>query len=279
MNAFLKLMVVLACTLLVSTGCTTKKKTEPQTVSPEQIDNSSEASSTDAEVPTGLTSQIEQAHEKGAFLSREAIQFDLVLTFGGKERLNGTITTATNSSWGLIELSSGGKIYVDKNKVFCSPALADKKSVRFDAYTWTYFFLFPYKLSDPGTQWSAFSNGVIEGKLFNTQKLSFAAGIGDAPDDWYILFTDPETHVLEYVAYIVTAGKSQEEAEADPHAIQYKQYKKVDEVPIAHEWVFWEWRKEKGVTRQLGQATLSNVAFVSASPEFTEVPEGFVEIQ
>ena len=46
-------------------------------------------------------------------------------------------------------------------------------------------------------------------------KISFDAGVGDAPDDWYIAFTDDQGR-MDALGYIVTYSKSQEEAEARP---------------------------------------------------------------
>lgn len=225
---------------------------------------------------TGPIQKIETQHQKQAFLNHEAIQFDINIEFGGKERLDARITTLTNSTASLIELNNGEKIYINKNEVYCSPGLADSKSVRFDAYTWNYFFLFPYKLSDQGTIWSDFSSVTIGEKTFNTQKLTFSAGTGDAPDDWYIVHSDVASNLIDHAAYIVTAGKSKEKAEKDPHAIQYADYANVDGIPIAKNWIFWGWTKDAGLTNTIGKASLSNIKFIQNIKEKFEVPSGFV---
>lgn len=134
-----------------------------------------------------FTEAVEMAHKKEAFLSHQAVSFNLLLKFGGNERLNGKITLLTNSNKGLIELPDGNKIIYKGDSVFCSPELANQKGVRFDAYTWSYFFLFPYKLTDEGTLWNDYPAKKINDSLFLSQKLTFKDGTGDAPDDWYVV--------------------------------------------------------------------------------------------
>lgn len=232
------------------------------------------------EKPTDLVSLVEVAHEKDAFLRFAAVQFDLNLVFGGKERLNGRITLSTNSAQGLIEFADSAKsrIYIDHERVFYTPSLENEQRVRFDAYTWSYFFLFPYKLSDPGTIWRDYERPSLNGTTYDTQKLSFAANTGDAPDDWYIVYSDQESHLIEVAAYIVTANKSVEQAEEDPHAIQYTKYTDVQGIPLATEWIFWEWRAEEGLTKTLGKATLSNIRLLEEVKLWEQIPEGLQEI-
>ncbi|MEO1714011.1 MAG: hypothetical protein AAFU60_11830, partial [Bacteroidota bacterium] len=118
----------------------------------------------------------------------------------------------------------------------------------------------------------------IARKDYRSEKLSFEASIGDAPEDWYIIYANPSTNLLEVAAYIVTANKSVEEAEADPHAIEYTDFTTVEEIPFAQRWVFWEWREEQGLTQELGSGEVSNIKLLIAAPMLQDVPEGFVEV-
>lgn len=226
------------------------------------------------------TQKIEEAHSKQDFLANDVVQFDIVLEFGGTERLNGTMTLATNSTAGRISHKNGKELYYNQDKVFASPETENTGGARFAAYTWSYFFLFPYKLSDPGTNWSEVSEVNLNGDIYNSQKLTFGEGIGDAPDDWYITYSDPETNLMEVAAYIVTAGGTAvEEAEEDPHAISYHDYKDVGGTALAHSWKFWEWRKDSGLTRQLGNAELNNFKFMDSEEADLSPPENFIIIE
>lgn len=215
----------------------------------------------------GFVEKIEQAHQKEKFLSKEAIQFNIKLDFGGKERLNAKMTLLTNSTKGILELKDGAKIIFNQDKVFYSPDVPNEKSVRFDAYTWGYFFLYPSKLSDPGTKWNAYDNKEADHNNYNTQKLTFESGTGDAPDDWYVVYANKKDNLIEKAAYIVTLNGNKEEAEKNPHAIQYLDYKEIDGVPIATKWLFWEWKEGKGLTKAIGNATLTDIQFITVAED------------
>lgn len=219
--------------------------------------------------------KIEKAHQKTDFLAKQAVQFDFKLEFGGKERMDAQFTILTNSSQGVIEYKNGSKIIFDKDKVFYTEGIPNEKSVRFDAFTWEYFFLFPYKLSDPGTIWTAYENKEKNHEEYLTEKLTFESGTGDAPDDWYVVYVDKTTNLIEKAAYIVTANGNKEEAEKNPHAIQYLDYKKIDGIPIATKWVYWEWKKGEGLTNKIGNASLTNIKFVTVDEETFRIDSSF----
>ncbi|MFH6959562.1 hypothetical protein ACHRV1_19365 [Flavobacterium aquidurense] len=207
--------------------------------------------------------KIELAHQKQQFLSNEAIQFNIKLEFGGKEKLNAKMTVLTNSSKGVLEFKNGAKIIFNQNKVFYSSNIPNEESVRFDAFTWEYFFLFPFKLSDPGTKWNPYENNESDNKNYITQKLTFESGTGDAPDDWYVVYANKSNNLIEKAAYIVTVKGNKEQAEQNPHAIQYLDYKDINGVPIATKWLFWEWKEGQGLTKEIGNAALSDIQFIS----------------
>lgn len=212
-----------------------------------------------------FTEKVEKAHHKQEFLAKEAVQFDLKLAFGGSVRMDAKFTILTNSTKGIIEYKNGAKIIFDQDKVFYTATIPNEESVRFDAFTWEYFFLFPYKLTDLGTIWNTYDNTEKDQQNYLTEKLTFKSGTGDAPDDWYVVYADKKTNLLEKAAYIVTLKAGKEDAEKNPHAIQYLDYKEVDGIPIATKWVFWGWKDGKGLTEELGQATLTNIKFIKAA--------------
>jgi hypothetical protein len=274
-----RLFAVACFALLIA--CTPAENTNNQPTTTDEIPQKSEPA-TLVETPSvnanPYVAAVEEAHQRTAFLAQEAIQFDIVLTFGGKERVNGTITALTNSTKARIDYKDGRVLIYDGEKVYAADA-ENAANKRFAAYTWPYFFLFPYKLSDKGTIWNPYEKNMLNEHTYRAQKLTFEAGTGDDPNDWYITYANPENNLIEAAAYIVTAGgASQAEAERDPHAIVYSNYQEVDGIPIAHQWAFWGWRVELGLTRQLGAATLSNFQFVKEKAARFARPEGYVEL-
>lgn len=268
MSQIFKFSIVCVLLLIVSTSCKSEKKETIETEASEPI--------VENKILTPVET-IENAYNKDVFLSNEAIELDMVISFGGNERLNGKMTYLTNSTKGKIELKDGTFIYFDGEKVFHSPNLINDKAARFDAYTWMYFLLFPTKLSDQGTIWSNVEVSRLNDKTYNTQRLTFEANTGDAPDDWYIVYSDPTTNMIAYAVYIVTVNKSTEAAESDPHAIGYSNYKMIDGVPIAHNWEFYEWSKDTGLGKVIGNTTINNVKFVTPDADTFSIPADFIE--
>ena len=221
---------------------------------------------------------IESSHSKDDFLKKDNIKFDMELYFGGKERLLGTLTLATNSSRGIIEIKNGEKIIFKNDTTFYSPGM-NKTKVRFDAYTWSYFFLFPFKLSDVGTNWTEMKYSEMNGNLYSVQRLTFDKGIGDAPDDRYHVYSDTSTNKIQVAAYIFTANKSKEEEESDPHAIAYYKYQEIEGIPLSTSWKFFGWNSSHGLTDTLGYAKLSNLKFLADTDSMYVVPLNFEKTQ
>jgi len=228
------------------------------------------------EVASTFSQKIEIAHKKKSFLKQEAIQYNAVIEFGGNEIFNAKITISTTSDLAIISYKNGDEIYVKKENIFVSPNLKDDKRVRFNAYTWNYFFLYPYKLSDNGTIWDDHLKTNEKENIYDTAKLSFKENIGDAPDDWYILYKDAKTNMLAHVAYVVTLGTTKEAAEKNPHAIKYLDYKTINGIPFATTWEFYGWNLEDGLTDKIGSAKITDIKFVSNFRESFKVPVNYI---
>ncbi len=212
-----------------------------------------------------LAKQIGEAHQKTTLASKRAIQSDITLDFGGKRMLDAVLTFSTDGGRSRIEPKSGGVMVFDGKSAWVAP---DTKNAgpppRFHLLTWPYFALAATKLMDGGTIHSDAKSLKLNGQDYDTFKLTFAAGTGDAPKDWYVVYADPKTHVLKALGYIVTYGQSIEEAEKAPHAIVYDDYKTIDGVPIATTWSFYNWNAKDGLVGDpIGKATLSNIRFIT----------------
>ncbi len=216
---------------------------------------------------------IETAHHKQAWEVKDAVSFDIDLSFGGKSRFTAKITSLTNSTKLRIHKQDGSELIYNGEDVFLSPGNADDKGARFDMFTWHYFFAIPFKLTDPGTHWEALDSLEIDSTPYAAGKLTFGEQIGDAPDDWYVIYQEPKTGLLHAAAYIVTFGSDREEAEKNPHVIVYHDYKEVDGIPLATRWAFHNWDKDKGIGEQIGEANLSNIQFLVAKDALFAPPK------
>ena len=248
-------------------SCATKQEKQ----SAETVEKTKKESK--VEYPQSLN-DLTKAHNMEAFNSKEVIAFDIELYFRGNLRLDGTIYSRTNSTRVLVEKNDGTKLFFDGREVYISPDSADTKGARFDALTWQYFALAPFKFKDNGTNWIENDSLPLDsGKQKQpTLKLTFGEDIGDAPDDWYIVFQYPESHLLKALAYIVTFGNTpQEKAEKNPHAIVYDDYEEVAGVQMATTWSFHNWNFETGLGEQLGKANISNIRFMQETDDLFAV--------
>lgn len=87
----------------------------------------------------------------------------------------------------------------------------------------------------------------IDSTSNTTGKLTFGQNTGDAPDDRYVIYQEPKTGLMHAAAYIVTSGRKKEKAGENPHVIVYRDYIKVDGIPLATKWAFHAWDKEHGL--------------------------------
>lgn len=222
---------------------------------------------------------IEQAHGADAWYGQQAVAADTIVSFGGNTIFSGETLFTPDMQHSRLENDAGGVVVWDGETAWVSPPDASfPPSPRFAVLTWPYFFAAPFKLRDPGTRLEDLGNMPLDGTPHPAARLTFEGGIGDTPDDWYVLYRDPETDRLDAMAYIVTFGTPVEAAEAEPHAISYEEYVDVDGVAVPTVWQFWLWNEEEGIHGDpIGRTELSNVRFVTPEPGTFEAPEGAVE--
>lgn len=224
---------------------------------------------------------IESAHQMDIYNNYAAYSFDIELYFGGNESLKASITSLGNSGKIKLVKNTGEIVYFDGKDVFLSTSSENYPSARFDIHTWQYFFGVPYKLSDPGVKWDDMGKMPYNSVSYPVQKLSFNAGIGDAPDDWYMVYSNPENNLLNAMAYIVTYSRPQEEAEKRPSSIVYQDFKEVQGIPVAQTWRFCVWDEGTGpqFDKEKGYAVIKNVVFHENAEGMFDMPEGLTKIE
>lgn len=227
-----------------------------------------------------LVRATETAHRKNDFLARETVCFDMELTWHGQPTLQATILQRTDGTRIRVRKQNGSDILFDGTQGWLAPAAQEDPDARFDLFTWHYFFCLPWKLSDPGTRWQPLPDRVFEGLPCNSGRLTFAPGTGDAPDDWFLVFSDKKEGLLRGAVYVVTfGGKTLETAEKEPRAIFYSDFHPVDGIPIAHAWKFYSLHTDSlEQKKELGTAVIRNVRFADESPDDFAVPPGAKKI-
>ena len=269
--------LLLFSTILVLIACRNNSET---TTSEEKIMTEADGGIGDGAISPAMQFPIaiENAHKKDEFLKHKAVQFDIALIFGGNERLNAKITTLTNSGKIKIEKKDSSSLVFDGDKAWIAPAAKNYEGARFDMFTWQYFFALPFKLTDNGTNWEMPEQRIMDSSKVNSAKLTFGENVGDAPDDWYVIY-QAEDKKLAAAAYIVTLNREVSTAEANPHAINYHNYETVDRVPFATKWTFHNWSQENGIENEIGEARISNIKFVDPEDGFFKAPENAEEVK
>ncbi|MCP4200713.1 MAG: hypothetical protein GY769_02110 [bacterium] len=112
---------------------------------------------------------------------------------------------------------------------------------KFHTHLAYYFLNLPWLTQDPGVRLEGSGTGMIPGdpKEYLTVTMTFAPSTGDTPDDYYVLFIDPETHVMKGTEYIVTYaamldlfGLPPEATRVGPFFKVYDEYVTVDGLTV-----------------------------------------------
>ncbi len=226
----------------------------------------------------GLAHRVEKAHGFERWRGRQAVAADITVTFGGKKMVDGRFTFDTPVGKARAEMVDGTVMVFDGQQAWVLPGPKGSSGMmgaRFHLLTWPYFMAAPMKLRDPGAHLARLPDARFNGKPHRRAKLTFDAGVGDAPDDWYILYVDPDTHWLRAMSYIVTYSKSAREAEKEPHAIVYDGFVKFNGITLAQRWKFHHWNETDGIHgKPLGEATVSRIRFVNPATDTFVKPEG-----
>lgn len=226
--------------------------------------------------PRSFVEPIEAAHGAASWRAQESATAHFKLDIPGKHLMEGTLTTAPDGARTRIETTDGTVIVSTGSSVHVSPASEAHPKMRFHALTWSYFLAAPFKLADSGSHIEELGTAEFEGRTHDLARMTFSAGVGDAPDDWYVLYRDAESGRLSAMAYIVTFGKpAGSVTEADASAIVYRDFQDVDGVAVPMHWDFYKWSPELGPHgERVGQFTLSDFRFASTDKDTFSAPEG-----
>ena len=225
-----------------------------------------------------LAQRIAEAHGMKAWQAKRAVAAEITAYFGGQEMISGSMVYDHHQGRVRMETGAGAVLVFDGATAWVSPASATVPMARFQLLTWPYFLAAPFKLQDPGSHLAETEPLALDGRTHETARLTFDPGVGESPDDWYILYADPDTHRLAAMAYIVTYGATLEKAEEEPHSIVYHDFVVVDGVTLPARWTFHHWSAEQGPHGDpIGRVELANLRFVEPDDAAFARPAGAKE--
>ncbi|MDT0554676.1 DUF6503 family protein [Patiriisocius hiemis] len=99
---------------------------------------------------------------------------------------------------------------------------AYKGNARFYHNLMFYFYAMPFVVGDEGITYTSIEETELDGSMYNGVKISYSAGVGDSPEDEYIIYYNQETNEMEWLGYTVTFRSG--EKSDDWHFIKYDEW-------------------------------------------------------
>ena len=135
----------------------------------------------------------------------------------------------------------GNKVWLEQDSTYYQPERA-----RFYHNLMFYFYAMPFVLGDDGITYSDAKPLTFEGVSYPGTKISFGAGVGDAPDDEYIIYRNPNDNTMAWLAYTVTYGRNEK---SDRFSyIKYNEWQKTAEGYVLPRKIQW-YKVEDGVPK------------------------------
>lgn len=118
---------------------------------------------------------------------------------------------------------------------------------RFVALLDYHFLNLPWLARDPGVNLSRPGEARLwavpdDPTVYRTVKITYDEGVGDTPDDYYMLYIDPETDLLKANEYIVTYEALLPEGveHTPPHLLVYDEYETVASLVVPSHYTIYE---------------------------------------
>ena len=173
-------------------------------------------------------------------------------------------------------IEAEGKYTLGNNgeTVWVSPARDSfpGKNPRFMKNLTFYFVAIPFVLADDGVNLEDLGSKEVGGRKYNVIKATFGEGVGDASEDQYLLYVNPNTNKIDLINYSVTYFDKTKATKYN--AIKYE-WQNVNGLLFPEKYIGYKWENE-----QLGEmryeAPFENVSFSEEKMEDTifEIPEG-----
>lgn len=191
------------------------------------------------------------------------------------KKTNGDEITTTNlkNRSSLIEMPNhmigfnGEDVWL-KNK----DTIQYKGNPRFYYNLMFYFYAMPFILADDGINYEDVEPLVFEEKSYPGIKISYESGIGESPEDEYILYYDSETHQMEWLGYTVTYFSKEKSKEF--HFIKYSNWQTVEGLVLPETLTWFNYENNLPTTKR-NDLQFTDIKLSTEKPEkdIFEVPE------
>ncbi|WP_346881232.1 hypothetical protein [uncultured Algibacter sp.] len=187
---------------------------------------------------------------------------------------NEVTTTDLNSRKSLIDMPNHTLGYNGKDVwLHAKDTATYKGNAKFYYNLMFYFYAMPFILADDGIVYTDVEPLVFEGKSYPGINISYNAGVGESPEDEYILYYDSETNKMAWLSYTVTYFTKAKSKEF--HYIKYSNWQTINNV-LLPETLTWYESENNVPTTKRNDLMFTNIKLTTSKPkaELFEAPEG-----
>ena len=136
-----------------------------------------------------------------------------------------------------------------------------------------YFYAMPFILADDGITYEDTEPLVYEEKSYPGIKISYDAGVGESPEDEYILYYDSKTNKMAWLGYTVTYFTKEKGKEF--HFIKYSDWQNVNGLLLPKTLTWYEYENNLPTTKR-NDLEFTDVKISTEKPDadMFELPEG-----
>ena len=144
----------------------------------------------------------------------------------------------------IIEAEGKYTLGNDGKTVWVSPARDSfpGKNPRFMKNLTFYFVAIPFVLADNGVNLEDLGSKEVNYRKYNVIKVTFGEGVGDASEDQYVLYVNPNTNKIDFINYSVTYFDKTKATKYN--ALKYE-WQNVNGLLFPEKYIGYKWENEQ----------------------------------
>ncbi len=150
----------------------------------------------------------------------------------------------------------------------------DGMSPQFWSLTPYYFVGLPFVLADEGITFESLPAAEMDGLTYDMVKVSYGDGMGESPDDYYVLYLNPESGQLDALRYIVSYRGFFPEGEHSPEKLMKITGKTTVEGITLPTGYATHWWNEGSPSEKITSIEVSDYVFMDITDNPFERPSG-----